>query len=144
MTLDNQFVIIDEAHSISGNTFGKFMIDILKVSKNARVFLLTGTLMKNRVDDIVDIINILRLAQNPHNEIINAKDIFDITGYVDEIQFKPGGMEKLARYSYGYFSYLRNTNKLTIPDMTFRGSYVPGLIFSKIYQCKSSILQAQV
>ncbi len=63
----------------------------LEKSYNVRLILLSATPMKNRVDDIIDIINILRLAQNANNRILNTKEIFDVSGHVDDIKFKPNG-----------------------------------------------------
>ena len=33
--------------------------------------------MKNRADNIIDLINILRLANNPNNYLISKNDIFE-------------------------------------------------------------------
>lgn len=41
------------------------MIILLKRSNNVHMLLLTATPMKNRADNIIDLINILRLCNNP-------------------------------------------------------------------------------
>ena len=41
-----------------------------------KCLLLTATPMKNRADNIVDLLNILRVCNNSKNTIINKSDIF--------------------------------------------------------------------
>ena len=46
------------------------MIKTLRESKNVRMILLTATPMKNRADNIIDLLNILRVCNNPNNKLI--------------------------------------------------------------------------
>jgi hypothetical protein len=48
--------------------------------------LLSATIMKNRADNIVDILNILRCIGNSNYELIQKKEIFDYGKYIDSIR----------------------------------------------------------
>ncbi len=50
--------------------------------------------MKNRADNLIDLINILRACNNPNNYLVKKSDIFDYFGHVDEIRLNENG-EKL-------------------------------------------------
>ncbi len=60
--IDDNFIIIDEAHSISGTKFYDQLFSMLKTSKNVKLILLSATPIKNKADDIIDLINILRIV----------------------------------------------------------------------------------
>lgn len=69
--------------------------------------------MKNKADNIIDILNLLRCVGNKDYKNIEKKDLFDYGKYIDQIRLKENGEEKLSKYSYGYISYIRNSNKVT-------------------------------
>ena len=45
--------------------------------------MLTATPMKNKADNIIDLINILRVCNNPNNKLIQKSEIFEYGKYVD-------------------------------------------------------------
>lgn len=68
--------------------------------------------MKNRADNIIDLINILRACNNPTNKLITKTDIFEYKQYVDDIRIKDEGIQSLLKNTYGYISVVRNSNKI--------------------------------
>ena len=52
--------------------------------------------MKNRADNIIDILNLLRCIGKPNYVNIDKKEIFSYGKYIDNIRFKDGG-EKLLQ-----------------------------------------------
>ena len=52
--------------------------------------------MKNRADNIIDLINILRVCNNPKNSLpgkfLLKKDIFEYFNFVDDIRLKDKGV----------------------------------------------------
>ena len=57
--------------------------------------MLTATPMKNRADNIIDLLNILRVCNNKNNKLITKNEIFDYFNYVDSIRLKDKGIELL-------------------------------------------------
>jgi SNF2 family DNA or RNA helicase len=57
--LDDSVLIIDEAHNIESNDYGKAIEYIIAKSKNLRVILLTATPMKNKPTEIVQFMNFI-------------------------------------------------------------------------------------
>ena len=56
-------MVIDEAHNFPDTLFGDSLKKILLASKNVRLLLLTATPVKNKPDDIIEMINYLKLAR---------------------------------------------------------------------------------
>ncbi len=55
----------------------KDLIRMLKTSHNCKILLLTATPMKNRADNFIDLLNILRVCNDPNNKTISKYDIFE-------------------------------------------------------------------
>ena len=91
----------------------RFFIDLLKKTYNTRLLILSATIMKNRADNIVDILNLLRCVGNENYELIEKKSIFSYGKYIDDVRIHEDGIKKIKEYSYGYVSYIRNSNKIT-------------------------------
>ena len=70
--MDNAVIIIDEAHNILDNEYGRALEHIIKVSKNLKVILLTATPMINLPDEIISLLNFIR----PANDQIERDKIF--------------------------------------------------------------------
>ena len=49
---------------------------MLKNSYNSKLILLSATIMKNRADNIIDILNLLRCIGKPNYVNIDKKEIF--------------------------------------------------------------------
>lgn len=130
-TLDNTLLIIDEAHNFTGNEHGDALKKIIKKSKNLRLLLLTATPMKNKGDDIIELINFLR----PHNDQIRRDKIFNSKkNYL--MNFKEGGKEYFQKMCNGYISYYRGANPLLFAKRVDEGEIPDGLIFTKLIRCK--------
>ena len=58
--------------------------------------------MKNRADSIIDLVNFLK----PEDQRL-PKEHFFTSDKVYELEFKPGGEEKIKKYVQGYVSFFR-------------------------------------
>ena len=137
--LNNSIIIIDEAHNLTGNAYGEALLKVIKASKNLRVVLLTATPMKNRADDIVELVNFLRPPDNP----IQRDKIFT-SQKNHEMEFKEGGEKYLAKMTQGYISYLRGADPLTFAKREEKGEIPDELIFTKIIKCKMLPFQRKI
>ena len=129
--LNNSVIIIDEAHSLTGNAYGEALLKVIKNSVNLRIILLTATPMKNLADDIVELLNFLRPADAP----IERDRIFT-SNKNHLMELKPGGLEYLKKMAMGYVSYLRGADPLTFAKRVEMGNTPKGLLFTNIIQCK--------
>ena len=68
--LDNAFLIVDEAHNITGNDYGLAVKKIIQASKNLKTVLMTATPMKDSADDIVDLLNFIDSKFNFQNQFL--------------------------------------------------------------------------
>ena len=129
--LNNSVIIIDEAHSLTGNAYGEALMKVIKNSVNLRVILLTATPMKNLADDIVELLNFLRPSDSP----IERDKIFT-SNKNHLMELKPGGLEYLKKMATGYMSYLRGADPLTFAKRVEMGNIPKELLFTNIVQCK--------
>ena len=129
--MDNSILIIDEAHNLTNNEYGEALKKIIKQSQNLKVILLTATPMKNLADDIVDLLNFIRPADNQ----IKREKIFTSNENVHLINFKPGGEEYLKEMSNGYISYYRGSIPYTFAERIDKGEIPNGLLFTPLIRC---------
>lgn len=128
--LNNTLLIIDEAHGITGNETGVAVRKIIEASSNLKIILMSATPMKNRADDIIELLNIIR----PINYQIERDQIY--TGKtVHEIEFKPKGRDILRKMCSGYVSFLRGADPLTFAERVDMGTIPPTLSFTKVTRC---------
>ena len=137
--LNNSLIIIDEAHSLTGNAYGEALMNIIKNSHNLKIVLLTATPMKNLADDIIELINFIRPPEDPI-----ARDKVFTSQKNHEMELKPGGLEYLKKMTSGYISYLRGADPLTFAKRVEKGITPKGLLFTKITQCKMLPFQRKV
>jgi superfamily II DNA or RNA helicase len=136
--LNNTLLIIDEAHGLTDNDYSKAVQYIVKKSKNLKVLLLTGTPMKNLASDIVDLLNLIR----PADQKINKSDIFDSSsGNVADLKFTENGKEKLIEACRGYVSYMNNNDYLLFAEKKDMGELTENLKFTPIIPCLMSDFQ---
>jgi intein/homing endonuclease len=114
--IDNSILIIDEAHNITENDWGRGVKWILRRSKNVRVILMSATPMMHKPLEIVKLLNFLRVESGDH---IKTSDIFE--GPKDS-KLKPDGLQKISEYSRGYISYLRGLNPYSFPKRIEEGT----------------------
>ena len=128
--LDNTVLIIDEAHNLTGNTFGDAVKHIIKVSKNLKVVLMTATPMKNLGSDIVELINMLRPIDSP----MEIDKIFN--SYRNHLMdFKKDGLEYFKNMINGYVSHMRGQDPLTFAKRVDMGEVPRGLLYTKVTRC---------
>lgn len=129
--LNNTLIIVDEAHKLTSNMYGDALMKIIRNSVNLKVLLLTATPMKNLADDIVELLNFIR----PANDQIERDKIF--TSQKNHLmELKPGGLEYLQEKARGYVSYLRGADPLIFAKRIDVGEVPEGLMFTKVVKCK--------
>jgi len=129
--LNNTLIIIDEAHRLTGNAYGAALQKIIRNSVNLKVLLLTATPMKNLADDIVELLNFIR----PADDLVERDKIF--TSQKNHLmELKPGGLEYLQDKARGYVSYLRGADPLTFAKRVEMGEIPKSLMFTKVIRCK--------
>lgn len=136
--LNNTVIIVDEAHNLTGNTYGDALKYIIKNSTNLKVVLLSGTPMKNLGSDIVELINFLRPAdsQIERDRIFNSNK-----GHL--MDFKSGGLEYLKNMMRGYVSHVRGADPLTYAKKNEKGIVPDGLLFTKVTRCSMMKFQKE-
>lgn len=128
--LNNTLVVIDEAHNLTGNTYGEALKYIIKNSTNLKVILMSGTPMKNLGSDIIEMINFIR----PLNSQIERDKVFNSEkGHL--MDFKPGGLDYLKNMMRGYISHIRGADPLTFAKRYDKGIVPKGLMFTKVIRC---------
>ena len=139
-SLDNTLLIIDEAHNITGNEYGKAIKKIIKKSKNLRILLLSATPMKNSADEIVELLNYIR----PLNDQMQRDKIFDNPQYTYQLEIKENGLEYLREKSRGIVSYFRGNDPLLFAKQIDNGEILDELLFTKLVRCKMMEFQKQI
>lgn len=128
--LNNTVIIVDEAHNLTGNTYGDALKYIIKNSINLKIVLMSGTPMKNLGSDIVELINFLR----PLDSQIERDKIFTSNkGHM--LEFKDGGLSYLKNMMRGYVSHVRGADPLTFAKRIDKGEKPDGLLFTKVLRC---------
>jgi superfamily II DNA or RNA helicase len=128
--LNNTLIIVDEAHNLTGNTYGDALKYIIKNSINLKIVLMSATPMKNLGSDIVELINFLR----PLDSQIEKDKIFTSNkGHL--LDFKEGGLTYLKNMMRGYVSHVRGADPLTFAKRVDKGYKPNGLLFTKVLRC---------
>lgn len=130
--LNNTIIIVDEAHNLTNNNRGEALKYIIKNSTNLRVVLLTGTPMKNKISDIVELLNFIR----PLDSQFEADKAFtNLNERVHEIDIAEGGIEYIKNMARGYVSHVRGADPLTFAQRNDMGEIPEGLQFTKVIKC---------
>jgi len=129
--LNNSVIIVDEAHNLTGNAYGKALQKVIKNSINLKTVLMSATPMKNLGSDIIELINFLR----PADSLIERDMIFN--SYKNHMMdFKKGGIEYFKNMINGYISHVRGSDPLTFARREDRGTTPEGLLFTKMTRCE--------
>lgn len=133
--LSNTLLIVDEAHNLTDNIFGKALREIIDNSVNLKILLLTATPMSNLADDIIELINFLR----PKSDPLERDKIFNnnMNHFMD---FRENGYEYLTKMIRGYVSCLRGDPYIFAKRVDM-GEIVQGLTFTKVVPCKMEKFQ---
>ena len=134
--MNNSVLIVDEAHNITGNEYGEALKKIIKNSENLRIVLLTATPMINLPDEIVDLLNFIR----PADDLIERDKIF----FGDKnykMKIKPGGLDYLRDKARGYISFYRGNIPYTFAKRVDKGVIPSGLMFTPVVKCYMSDFQ---
>jgi superfamily II DNA or RNA helicase len=118
----NYIIVIDEIHNIRQDdekTLYKFFHRFLHVIKNCKILLMSGTPIKDKIDEIADIMNLIL----PKNEQLPTKDEF-LSKYFDvnettvdnDIRYilKKNKINELKSKFRGRVSYLQATQSLDV------------------------------
>jgi superfamily II DNA or RNA helicase len=137
--LNNSIVIVDEAHNLTNNNYGKALEKILNNSINCKVVLLTATPMKNLGSDIIGLINFVRPSDSPlkRDMIFNSHK-----NYL--MDFKEGGMEYFKKMISGYISHVRGSDPLVFAKRIDKGVVPKGLQFTNLIRCVMAKFQRKV
>jgi superfamily II DNA or RNA helicase len=125
--LNNTLIIADEAHNLTGNTYGEAFMKIIKNSINLKILLLTASPMKNLGHEIVELLNFIRPIDSPMD-----KDKIFTSNKNYTMQFKEGGLDYLTKMCRGYVSCLRGADPITFAKRIDMGIKPKGLLFTKI------------
>lgn len=136
--LDNTLIIVDEAHNLTGNERGLALKKVLDNSKNTKIILLTATPMKNFADDIVELLNFIR----PANDQIK-RDLIFTSDKNHLMQIKDGGIDYFKKMANGYISYYKGTNPLTFATQIDIGEIEKNLLYTKVIKCKAEQFQLE-
>jgi hypothetical protein len=128
--LNNSVLIIDEAHNITGNTYGDAVMEIIKKSFNLKVVLMTATPMKNLGDDIIKLINFIRPVSSP---ILREKVFTSHSNYL--MDFKENGLKYFKNMINGYVSHVRGSDPLTFAKRIDKGTIPDGLQITPLIKC---------
>ena len=128
--MNNSILIIDEAHNISGNEYGEALKKIITNSENLRVILLTATPMINLSDEIVDLLNFIR----PANDQIQRDKIFTSERNYS-MKIKPSGLDYLKDKARGYISFYRGSIPYTFAQRVEKGIIPKGMLFTPVIKC---------
>jgi superfamily II DNA or RNA helicase len=118
-SVTNRVVIIDEVHNITQNEYYTKFIKIFKNSYNFRLILLSATPVVNRIEEIIDISNLLN-TDEPEKYI--DKSSSKLVEVLDSkySRFTQLGFEKLEQALYGKVSYVTE-NIRDMPTKIFNG-----------------------
>lgn len=136
--LNNTVIIVDEAHNLTGNAYGKALEKIIRNSLNLKVVLMSATLMKNLGSDIIELVNYLRPEDSPmeRDKIFNS--------YTNHLMdFKPNGLEYFKNMINGYVSHVRGSDPLTFAKRIDKGEIPKGLQFTNVIRCLMKPFQRQ-
>ena len=160
--LNNTVIIIDEAHNVTNNDVYIALSNVLSVSYNYRLVLLTATPMYDNPKEIIEISNLLNM-NNPNNILPIRNDLFkpyngkqslmtkETSTYLSSSILKSGlthisdlGIEQLKRTLLGKVSHLQ-ANLQTFPSKIDNGTPLFDRIGSiKVIYCNMNIYQYNV
>jgi len=139
-SINNWLLIIDEAHNITGNSYGKIIDHVINSSRNTRIILVTATPMKNSASDIIELMNFIR----PKNNKLDEKTFFKKKKKVFELELEEKSLELLRKKLYGYIWYYRGWNPLLFAKQNDIGIMPNDLLFTTIFQCKMEKYQLNI
>lgn len=127
--IDSEFsgrlIVIDEAHNIrttkgaptgldkKGDKTAKYLHQLVKNTTNLKILLMSATPMFNAPEEIVWLVNLLRL--NDKRPPLRAADVFTKDGIFIQDRGRDIGREALVEGSRGYVSYVRGDNPYAFP-----------------------------
>lgn len=131
----NRLLVIDEVHNIrvakggvkgfnkKGDKVAKYLQEMVRHTKNLKLLLMSATPMFNSPNEIVWLINLLRL--NDKRPPLLTSDVFDQDGAFRMRDGDLVGRDDLVRASRGYVSYVRGDNPYAFPFKLFPAQFAP-------------------
>lgn len=137
--LKNTLLIIDEAHSMTGDgTSNRRAIEKVinhRKTKNLKILLLTATPMNNTAGEIIPLLNFMKAPGHK----IKFNDIF----LDNPLRFKPGGKKKLKNAARGIVSFVRGGDPYTYAQQVDQGKVIYPLKFTPVVACPMSSFQEE-
>lgn len=137
--LNNSVIIVDEAHNLTGNAYGKALEKIIQNSTNLKVVLMSATPIKNLGSDVIELFNFIR----PQNMPMEREKIFN-SHKNHLMDFIPGGLEYFKNMINGYVSHVRGSDPLTFAKRVDKGEIPNGLLFTKLTRCHMLKFQREI
>lgn len=115
----NSLIVIDEVHNIRidddnpNKDVAKYLVEIIKYSKNVKLLFLSATPMFHDYKEIIFLVNLMNL--NDGRMLLKPSDIFDNDGNFLTEDDKEIGRERFIDKTRGYFSFVRGENKFSFP-----------------------------
>ena len=145
--INNSLIIVDEAHNLLNvNEYSQMLRNLVEVSQNYKVVLLSATPMFNSPYDIVDFLNLMlrKDEEIKHSDIfIGSKSSQGEENTPEVIQLKPEGLRILQEKVRGKLSYLTATNDENFPKVIEIGRIPAFLKETKLILVQMSRIQRE-
>ena len=131
----SRLIVIDEAHNIrttkgapasmdkKGDKTAKYLYQLVKNTSNLKILLMSATPMFNAPEEIVWLINLLRI--NDNRPPLLANDVFNKEGMFVQERGRDVGRDILIEGSMGYVSYVRGDNPYAFPFKFYPKTFAP-------------------
>ena len=121
--INNSLIIIDEAHNLLNvNEYSQMLRNLVEVSQNYKVVLLSATPMFNSPYDIVDFLNLMlrKDEEIKHSDIFvgsKRQELLEDFSQEFPAELKPNGLRILQEKIWGKLSYLTAINDENFPKV---------------------------
>lgn len=129
----NSLIICDEIHTVYNsaekNNWGIAIQAVLDHEPSCRALFMSATPLNNNATEIIDLLNLLL----PKEQRQFKTDYFDSNG-----KLKTGAIEKIAEYTRGRVSFLRDVNPKYYPSLSTEGESIKSIPYLKFTRCPMS------
>ncbi len=126
----DRLIVVDEVHNIRDTSdtptkkVGKHLAEVVRRASGMKLLLMSATPMFNAPEEIVGLLNILRL--NDKRAPLQASDVFDRQGNMKvDAAGRPVGEDALAVAATGYVSYVPGDNPYAFPIKVYPKTFSP-------------------
>lgn len=132
----NSLIISDEIHnvynSVEKNSWGIALQTVLDNEPTVRIVTMSATPLNHSPTEIIDLLNLLL-----PNKQLQKSDFFKS----NNVDLKPGALQKIGELSEGHFSFLIDTDPKFYPRMIVEGEKIATIPYLKFIRCEMSPLQ---